>query len=168
MSTKVATKLSELEQKGMKVGEIVQLLALHEEIFFATDNMARKYLLEKTLLSFNTKERIAILVSIENGCKICVNIHKELASALGMSDTEVEEISLGIDKLSCSDKEKTLLHFAVRSSKKDNYKILKSDIDAIKNEGYTDKEILEAVTIAGYFNYINTLSNVFSLGQESH
>lgn len=164
MSKDVVKKLSELETKGKKIGEIVRLLALHEEVFFATDNMGKKYLLEETLLSFKTKERIAILVSIENGCKMCVNVHKELAKALGMSDTEIEEISLGIDSLSCSDNEKTLLRFAVRASQKDNYKILKNDIYNVKKLGYSDKEIIEAVAIAGYFNYMNTLSNVFGLG----
>lgn len=31
--------------------------------------------------------------------------------------------------------------------------------------GYSDIQILEAASITGYFNYINTLSNVFGLGQ---
>lgn len=41
----------------------------------------------------------------------------------------------------------------------------KSDMEALKEYGYSDKEILEAVSITAYFNYINTLSNVFGLGQ---
>jgi alkylhydroperoxidase family enzyme len=40
-----------------------------------------------------------------------------------------------------------------------------ADIDAIKEAGYTEAQILEAVAITAYFNYINTLSNVFGLGQ---
>ncbi len=40
----------------------------------------------------------------------------------------------------------------------------KQDIDKLKSLEYSDKEILEAVAITGYFNYINTLSNVFGLG----
>ncbi len=70
MSPAVKEKLAHLEDNGMKVGEIVRLLALNEEIFFATDTMGRKYLLEKTLLDFSTKQRIAILISLENGCKM--------------------------------------------------------------------------------------------------
>ncbi len=164
MSLNVKEKLSDLEKNGMKVGEIVSLLALHEEIFFATDNMGRKYLLEKTLLPFSTKQRIAILISLENGCKMCVGVHTELAKALGMSDDEISEISLGVDSLSCSKEEKVLLHFAIRASQKDNHKIVKEDIQKVKDSGYSDKEVLEAVTVVGYFNYINTLSNVFGLG----
>ncbi len=81
-----------------------------------------------------------------------------------MSDEAIAEISLGIDQIHCSDQEKQLLHFAIRASKKDNYKIVKEEIDTIKQSGYSDQEILEAITLVGYFNYINTLSNVFGLG----
>lgn len=62
-------------------------------------------------------------------------------------------------------REKALLNFCIKASKKDSYKILKEEIDALKAMGYTDKQLLEAVAITGYFNYINTLSNVFGLGQ---
>ena len=38
------------------------------------------------------------------------------------------------------------------------------EIDALKTFGFTNVQIVEAVAITGYFNYINTLSNVFDLG----
>jgi alkylhydroperoxidase family enzyme len=31
--------------------------------------------------------------------------------------------------------------------------------------GYSRSQLIEAVAITGYFNYINTLSNVFGLSQ---
>ena len=42
---------------------------------------------------------------------------------------------------------------------------LEEEIDALKGMGYSDVQIIEAVSITGYFNYINTLSNVFALGE---
>jgi alkylhydroperoxidase family enzyme len=63
------------------------------------------------------------------------------------------------------EKEKALLRFCIRAAQKENYKMTKADIDALKALGYTDSQIVEAVAITGYFNYINTLSNVFGLGQ---
>ena len=43
--------------------------------------------------------------------------------------------------------------------------MMQEDVDAIKEAGYSEAQILEAVAITGYFNYINTLSNVFGLGK---
>jgi len=42
---------------------------------------------------------------------------------------------------------------------------MKEDIEALKEMGWSDVQIIEAVAITGYFNYINTLSNVFGLGE---
>ena len=153
-----------LEQTG-QLGEIFKLLALDEKIYFATDGMIQKYLLDETTLSYDIKESIALLISLENGCKMCVDVHKGIAKMLGMSEERIEEVLQGVDAMNVPDNEKTLLNFCIKASKKDNYKILKEEIDALKEIGYSDVQIVEAVAITGYFNYINTLSNVFGLGQ---
>ncbi len=154
-----------LEKTG-QLGEIFQLIAIDEKVYFATDNMVQAYLLSETELPYNIKESIALLISKENGCKMCIDVHKSIAKMLGMSEEHIDEVLEGINAISTTDKEKALLRFCVRASKKDNYKILKSEIDAIKELGYSDVQVLEAVSITGYFNYINTLSNVFGLGQK--
>ena len=153
-----------LEQTG-QLGEIFKLLALDEKIYFATDGMIQKYLLDETTLSYNIKESIALLISLENGCKMCVDVHKSIAKMLGMSEERIEEVLQGVDAMNVPDSEKALLNFCIRASKKDNYKVLKEEIEAVKELGYSDTQIIEAVAITGYFNYINTLSNVFGLGQ---
>ena len=164
MSPAIQDKARPILEKTGKLGEIFKLLALDEKIYFATDVMIQKYLLDETELSYDIKESIALLISVENGCKMCVDVHKGIAKMLGLSDERIEEVLKGVDAIHTSDKEKALLNFCIRASKKDNYKILKSEIDALKDMGYKDTEIVEAVAITGYFNYINTLSNVFALG----
>jgi uncharacterized peroxidase-related enzyme len=153
-----------LERTGM-LGEIFKLMALREDIYFATDGMVKGYLLAETELPYSTKERIALLVSLENNCKMCVDVHKGIAKMLGMSKGQVNEVLGGVDNVHCDESEKVLLRFCVRASAKENYKMQQKDIDTVRAAGYSDTQILEAVAIVGYFNYINTLSNVFALGQ---
>ena len=153
-----------LEQTG-QLGEIFKLIAIDEKVYNATDMMVQTYLLNKTTLSYEIKEAIALLISKENGCKMCVDVHKGIAKMLGLSEERIEEILQGVDSINTSDAEKALLNFCIKASRKDSYKILKEEIDALKEMGYTDIQIIEAVSITGYFNYINTLSNVFGLGQ---
>ena len=95
---------------------------------------------------------------------MCVDVHKNIAKMLGVSEERIEEILEGVDSINTTDAEKALLNFCIKASKKDNYKILKEEIDALKTFGFTNVQIVEAVAITGYFNYINTLSNVFDLG----
>lgn len=164
MSPEIQKRAQPILEKTGQLGEIFKLLALDEKIYFATDGMIQKYLLDETTLSYDTKESIALLISIENGCKMCVDIHKGIAKMLGMSEERIKEVLQGVESINTDDKEKALLNFCIKASKKDNYKILKEEIDALKEMGYSDIQILEAVSITGYFNYINTLSNVFGLG----
>lgn len=153
-----------LEKTGT-LGEIFKLLAIDEKIYFATDEMIQKYLLDETTLSYDIKEAIALLISKENGCKMCVDVHKNIAKMLGLSDELIEKILQGVDAIDTDSKDKALLNFCIKAAQKDNYKILKEEIDALKEMGWSDAQIIEAVAITGYFNYINTLSNVFGLGQ---
>jgi uncharacterized peroxidase-related enzyme len=165
MSPDIQDKARPILEKTGKLGDIFKLLAIDEKIYFATDVMIQKYLLDETLLSYEIKEAIAILISIENGCKMCVDVHKGIAKMLGLSDERIAEIIQGVDAINTTQNEKALLRFCIKASTKENYKILKDEIDTLKDFGYTDAQIVEAVAITGYFNYINTLSNVFGLGE---
>jgi len=153
-----------LEKTG-QLGDIFKLLAVRKDIYFATDGMVQNYLIKETELSYDIKESIALLISFENGCKMCVGVHVSIAKMLGVSEERIEQVLKGVDSIDTSDEEKALLKFCIRASKKDNYKILKEDIDALKDLGWKETQIIEAVAIVGYFNYINTLSNVFALGE---
>ena len=96
---------------------------------------------------------------------MCVDVHKNIAKMLGMSEEQVEETLKGIDAINTDEKEKELLRLCLKAASKESYKTTQEEIDTLKNMGWSELEILEAVRIAAYFNYINTLSNVFGLGK---
>lgn len=165
MTPSIQAKAKPILEKTGKLGEIFELLALDEKIYTATDNMVQTYLLQETLLPYSTKERIALLVSLANNCTMCVDVHKNIAKMLGMSEEQVEDTLHGIDAIDCEESEKILLNLCLKAASKENYKTVQEDIDEVKDAGYSEVEIVEAIAITGYFNYINTLSNVFGLGK---
>lgn len=165
MTPAIQEKAKPILEKMGSLGEIFKLLALDEKVYFSTDMMVQKFLLEPTTLSYDIKEAIALLISQENGCKMCVDVHKNIAKMLGLTEERIKEILQGVESIDTDEKDKALLHFCIKASGKENYKILKEEIDALKEMGWSDVQVVEAVAITGYFNYINTLSNVFGLGQ---
>ena len=165
MSPDIQDKARPILEKTGQLGEIFKLIAIDEKIYNATDKMVQSFLLDETTLSYDIKEAIALLISKENGCKMCIDVHKGIAKMLGLTEQRIEEILQGVDSINTNEKEKALLNFCIKASKKDSYKILKEELDTLKSMGYSDVQILEAVSITGYFNYINTLSNVFGLGE---
>ncbi|MRI83273.1 MAG: alkylhydroperoxidase [Nitratiruptor sp.] len=167
MSPPIQEKAKAILEKSGQLGEIFRLLAIDENIYNTTDVMVQNYLLKQTHLPYFTKEAIALLVSKENSCSMCVDVHKKIAKMLGLTQEQIDQILQGVEAIETDEATKALLRFCVRASRKDNYKITKEEIDALKALGWRDQEILEAVAITGYFNYINTLSNVFGLGNEA-
>ncbi|WP_456464438.1 carboxymuconolactone decarboxylase family protein [Persephonella sp.] len=165
MDPEIQKLAREILEKTGKLGEIFKLLAIRKDIYFMTDNCVKTLLLNETELPYSTKERIALLISKENNCPMCVDVHKNIAKMLGMSQEQIEETLKGVDQINTSEEEKELLRFCIRASRKDNYKITKEELDRILNLGYTISQVFEAITITAYFNYINTLSNVFGLGK---
>ena len=165
MSPVIQQKAKPILEKTGKLGEIFKLLAIDENIYNATDVMVQNYLLKETHLPYFIKEAIALLISKENSCKMCVDVHKSIAKMLGLKEEQIEQILQGVDAMEADEKTKELLRFCIKASGKENYKITKEEIDALKKLGWSDEEILEAVAITGYFNYINTLSNTFGLGE---
>ena len=165
MTPAIQEKARPILEKTGKLGEIFKLLAIDEKIYMATDGMVQGYLLDETTLSYDIKEAIALLISKENGCKMCVDVHKSIAKMLGLAEQRIEEILQGVDAINTNKKEKALLNFCIKASQKENYKIEKKEIDALIQMGWSNVQVIEAVSITGYFNYINTLSNVFGLGE---
>ncbi len=165
MSPAIQDKARPILEKTGKLGEIFKLLAIDEKVYMATDGMVQGYLLDETTLSYEIKEAIALLISKENGCKMCVDVHKSIAKMLGLTEQKIEEILQGVDAIDADEKEKALLNFCIKASQKDNYKTEKKEIDALIQMEWSKVQVIEAVAITGYFNYINTLSNVFGLGE---
>ena len=165
MIPEIKEKATPILEKSGQLGEIFELLALDKDLYFATDTMVQNFLLKETRLPYNTKERIALLVSLANNCTMCVDVHKNIAKMLGMTEAEIEETLQGIDAIDTDEKEKALLGLCLKAASCESYKTTQEDIDRLKEIGWSEMEILEAVKIAAYFNYINTLSNVFGLGK---
>jgi len=165
MIPQIKEKATPILEKSGQLGEIFELLALDKDLYFATDMMVQNFLLKETRLSYNTKERIALLVSIDNNCTMCVDVHKNIAKMLGMSEQQVEDTLGGIDAIDTDEREKALLKLCLKAASKESYKTTQEDIDTLKELGWSELDILEAIRIAAYFNYINTLSNVFGLGK---
>ena len=147
-----------------EVGETLRILAIRPDILSMTNKMVKTLLISQTELDPQTKEWLAIVISVENGCSMCVGEHKRIAQMLGITEEEIEGVLKGVESSDIPEKQKILLKFCVKSSK-ESYKVMRKDLDVLREAGYSDSQILEAVAIVGYFNYINTISNAMGSGK---
>ncbi len=165
MDEAIRKELEGVRQKMGEVSEIVKILALKPDIYHATTVIFKTLMINKTELDKHMKESIAILISVENGCQICVGEHKRIAKMLGMPEDRIDAVVNGLENMEIPERERTLLQFCLKCAGKENYKMMQEDINAVRSAGYSDSQILEAVAIVGYFNYINTISNSLGAGK---
>jgi uncharacterized peroxidase-related enzyme len=161
----VREALQAAKGKTGEPGEIAYIVALRPDIFAMTMNMVKTLLISQTRLPYRIKESIALLISLQNSCDMCVDEHKRIAQVLGMSAEEVERVLGGLDAMDLTDQERVLLAFCLKAGSKESYRITPTEVDAVRRAGYGDEDILEAVAVVGYFNYINTISNALGAGK---
>ncbi|MQA86791.1 MAG: peroxidase-related enzyme [Streptosporangiales bacterium] len=106
------------------------------------------------VLPREVKEMIATLVARENSCGYCVGAHTLLLELLGSGPEVVDAArSASIDEMPVDDKVRDLLRFVV-SLTRHAYRVTDEDFDRLRETGWSDEQLLEAVWVAGLFNAI--------------
>jgi len=124
----------------------------------------KNIMLRDSSIPRHLKEVIAIAVSKNNACKYCVGAHSMMLKAIGFDSKKIEELNIDYQSSSFSEKDKAILDLALKVSN-ESYKILEKDYENLRTKhGMTDQQILEVITIASLFNFINRF--VDALGVE--
>jgi uncharacterized peroxidase-related enzyme len=114
-------------------------------------------------LTERVKEMIATLVSGQNRCPYCMHSHAYFLHAQEAPDDAVAAIGHGdIDAAPITDAEKTLLHFC-RNLTHESYRNTPEAVQKLRDAGWTEPQIAEAVYITAMFAFFNRVANGFGL-----
>jgi uncharacterized peroxidase-related enzyme len=119
---------------------------------FAANNAA----LGKTL-DLKTRERIALAVAQVNGCDYCLSAHTYLG--LNLAKITAEEIALNRSGASGDAKADAAVHFAARIVRERGH-VQTADIDAVRNAGFSDAQIVEIIAVVAENVFTNLLNIV--------
>jgi uncharacterized peroxidase-related enzyme len=104
-----------------------------------------------------TRDVVALAVSQANGCRYCLSAHSYTAAQF--NHATAEEIALARQGRSDDPKRQAAGTFA-RRVVEERGKITEADLDAIRDAGYTDKQIVELVALAAQYLLTNFMNNV--------
>lgn len=103
------------------------------------------------------REVIYLAVSEMNGCHYCVSAHTMISQKSGMSDQQI----LAARRWEAEDpKHKALLTFVKRVIETKGF-VSDDELDAVKDVGYSDGQIAEAIAYIGLATYSNLFNHVF-------
>ncbi len=108
-------------------------------------------------LDLKTRERIALAVAQVNGCDYCLSAHNYLG--LNLAKISPEEIALNRQGASADPKAHAAVSFAAKVAQQRGH-VSDGDIDAVREAGYSDAQIVEIVALVAENSFTNLLNSV--------
>lgn len=114
-------------------------------------------------LTEKTKELIATLVSGQNRCPYCMHSHAYFLHTHGAGDDVVAAVGRGeIETANLSNAERALLRFVLLLTR-EPYKNTPAEVQKLRDAGWMEPQIAEAVYITAMFAFFNRVANGFGL-----
>ena len=113
-------------------------------------------------LSLMERELMALVVSVENNCDACVFAHA--AALRGMTgDAElVGTIEVNYRRAGLPPRERALCDYAIKVTRA-AAEVEPADLDALRKAGLSELALLEAASVAAYFNFTNRLNSALGI-----
>ena len=108
-------------------------------------------------LDVKTRDSIGLAVSEVNGCNYCLTVHSYTAKH--MAKLEADEVILARMGHATDPKRDAAVQFAKRVIETRG-KVSDADINAVRDAGYTDANIIEIVGLVAMYSLTNFINNV--------
>jgi uncharacterized peroxidase-related enzyme len=142
---------------------ILKCFATHPPLLQQMMEVASTLLFCEGHLTRRVKEEIATYVSSLNRCPYCVDSHAFFLHVHGGSDTLVNALATAdAEHAPVDEKERILLQF-VHKVNCDSYKVSPEDVAGLRDAGWNEPQIAEAVHITALFACFNRVANSFGL-----
>ena len=117
-------------------------------------------------LSRQAKEAIATYVAALNNCPYCVGAHALFMQLHGASAEQVDAARRGDISAFTDDEETARFLPLAEKITRHAYKVTDDDIERLRDAGWSDEKILEAVGVVVFFNLINRLADTFGIAED--
>jgi uncharacterized peroxidase-related enzyme len=150
-----------------QVPGILKCFATHPPLLEQMIALASTLLFTESHLSRKVKEMIATYISALNSCPYCLDSHASFLRTQGGSDELLQALSnANLEVPTLSLKERRMLDFVGKVTI-ESHKISPDDIDLMKDVGWAQQEIAEAVHITALFACFNRVANAFGLPSQN-
>ena len=112
--------------------------------------------LGNTSIGADLRESIALTVAGLNGCDYCASAHTVMGKGAGLSDTETQK---NLHAQSEDAKSQAALDFAAKLVE-NRANVTDADVQAVKDAGFSDGEVLEIVTVVAFNIFTNYFNHV--------
>jgi uncharacterized peroxidase-related enzyme len=164
---KASGELKEIYKKIIKnrgkISNVMRIHSLNPNTMQKHMDLYLSIMFGKSDLSRKDRELIAVVVSSTNNCHYCINHHAEALNHYWKDKETFERLINDFKSIELTQKTQAMLNYVYKLTKKPD-QMNNKDIDILRKNGYSDKDILDINLIASYFNFVNRI--VLGLGVE--
>ncbi|TNF22724.1 MAG: alkylhydroperoxidase [Rhodobacteraceae bacterium] len=113
-------------------------------------------------LSKLEREMIAVAVSSVNKCYYCLTAHGAAVRQLSGDPALGEMMVMNWRAADLDARQGAMLHFAEKVTKA-SHEITESDRQALRDAGFTDRDIFDIASVAGFFNMSNRVASAIDM-----
>jgi len=136
-----------LRAYAFDLGKLKTFIAFHDELMMGPSGLSK---LER--------EMIAVVVSSANHCYYCLTAHGAAVRKLSKSPELGELMVMNYRAAALSLKQRAMLDFCWKLTKTPDA-IDEPDRDALRQAGFSDRDIWDIAAVAGFFNMTNRLAS---------
>ena len=145
------------EKLGM-VPNVLRAYAFDIDKLNAFAGMYNDLMLGDSALSKLEREMIAVAVSSVNKCYDCLVAHGAAVRELSGDPQLGEALVMNYRVAKISAKQRAMLDFAVKLTEA-SAKVEEADRQALRDAGFTDRDIFDIASVAGFFNMTNRVAS---------
>ena len=145
------------EKLGM-VPNVLRAYAFDIDKLNAFAGMYNDLMLADSALSKLEREMIAVAVSSVNKCYYCLVAHGAAVREMSGDPQLGEALVMNYRVAKSTAKQRAMLDFAVKLTEA-SAKVEEADRQALRDAGFTDRDIFDIASVAGFFNMTNRVAS---------
>lgn len=156
-SGELAVLYRELIAQRGKIANILKVHSLNPPALKGHLDLYMTLLFGRSGLSRAQRESIAVVTSANNHCDYCVNHHAASLAGYEHDPEVVDSVRTGEDFSRLAGKDVLMLEHARRLTNEPE-QIRPSDLDTLREAGFSDRDILDITLVTAYFNFVNRIA----------
>jgi uncharacterized peroxidase-related enzyme len=144
-----------LKAYGFDMTKLSAFVAMYNDLMLAPSGLSK---LER--------EMIAVAVSSQNRCYYCLVAHGAAVRQLSGDPVLGELMAMNYRAARLSQRERAMLDFAVKLTA-EPWRVEEDDREALRREGFGDRDIWDIAAVAGFFNMTNRVASATDMRPNS-
>ncbi|NNE28123.1 MAG: peroxidase-related enzyme [Saprospiraceae bacterium] len=154
----------DLVQSRGKLAEVHKIQSLNPPTILAHMDLYIKIMFGKSPLRRHQREMLGVITSAVNKCEYCVHHHAEALNHFWKDNEKIELLIRDFRNASLSGTDLLLCIMAEKLTQDPSFPGRESLLHSLREEGLSDRAILDATLVIAYFNFVNRI--VLNLGVE--